>query len=41
MDYTPASYQDSLDISDFSDLKNVMITSSDKDVPALDEMVEL
>ena len=41
MDYTPASYQDSLDLSDFSDLKDVMITSSDEDVPALDDMVEL
>ena len=41
MDYNPASYQDSLDLSDFSDLEDVMITSSDKEVPALDDMVEL
>ena len=41
MDYTPASYQDSLDLSDLSDLEGVMITSSDEDVPALDDMVEL
>ena len=41
MDYTPTMYQYSLDLSDFSDLKDVMVTSSDKDVPALDDMVEL
>ena len=41
MAYTPALYQDSLDLSDFSDLKDVVITSSDEDVPALDDMIEL
>ena len=41
MDYTPASYQDSLDLSEFSDLEDVMITSSDKDVPGLDDMAGL
>ena len=41
MDYTPGLYQDSLDLSDISDFEDVMITSSNKDVPALDDMIEL
>ena len=41
MDYNPASYQESLDLNDFSDLEDVMITSSDKGIPALDDMAEL
>ena len=41
IDYTPASYHSSLDLSDFSDLEDVLITSSDEDVPVLDDMVEL
>ena len=41
MDYTPASYQDSLDLSDFSDLEDMMTTSSDEDVPALEDVFEL
>ena len=41
MDYTPALYQDTVDLSDISDFEDVMITFSDKDVPALDDMIEL
>ena len=41
MDYTPALYQDSLDLSDILDIEDVMITSSDKDIPALDDLIEL
>ena len=41
MDYTPASYQDLLDLSDISDFEDVMITSSNEDVPALNDMIEL
>ena len=41
MDYTPALYQDSLDLSDFSDLKYMMITYSDNNAPALDDIIEL
>ena len=41
MDYTPTSYQHSFDLSDSSVLEDVMITSSDEDIPALDDMVEL
>ena len=35
MDSIPALYQDTLDLSDISDFKDVMTISSDKDIPAL------
>ena len=41
MGYASESYQASLDLSDLSDLEDVMITSSDGDIPTLDDMVEL
>ena len=41
MDYTPASYQDMLDLSDISDFEDVMTTSSDEDVPALEDVFGL
>ena len=40
-DSAPASYQDTLDLSDISDFKDVMITSSDEDIPALDDVFGL
>ena len=40
-DSTPASYQDTLDLSDISDFEDVMTTSSDKDIPALDYVIGL
>ena len=36
LDSAPASYHDTLDLSDISDFEDMMITSSDKDIPALD-----
>ena len=41
MDSTPASYQDTLDLSDISDFEDVMTTSSYKDIPALDDVIGL
>ena len=40
MNSTPASYKDTdtLDLSDISDFEDVMTTSSDKDIPALDDV---
>ena len=40
-DSTPASYQDTLDLSDVSDLEDVMTTSSDEDIPALEDIFGL
>ena len=40
-DSTPASYQNALDLSDISDFKDVMTTSSDEDIPALDDVIGL
>ena len=37
--YLIPSYADSLDLSDISDFKDIMITSSDEDVPALLDML--
>ena len=37
-DSTPALYQDTLDLSDISDLEDVMTTSCDEDIPALDDV---
>ena len=36
--YKIPSYIDSLDLSDISDFKDIMITSSDEDIPALEDM---
>ena len=33
--YLISSYADSLDLSDISDFEDIMITSSNKDIPAL------
>ena len=42
MDYTSTSYQDTLDLSDISDSEDVMVTSSDEDIPAPeDDMIGL
>ena len=41
MDSTPAWYQDTLDLSDISDFKDVMTTSNDEDIPALDDVIGL
>ena len=41
LDYTPASYQDSLELSEISDFEDVMITSNDEDVPALEDVYGL
>ena len=35
LDSTPASYHDTLDLSDISDFEDVMTTSSDEEIPAL------
>ena len=40
-DYTPALYHDTLDLSDISDYQDVMTTSSDEDIPALDDVFAL
>ena len=37
MDYTFSSYYDTLDLSDISEFEDLMTTSSDEDIPALDE----
>ena len=41
LDSTPTSYQDTLDLSDISDFEDVMTTSSDEDIPALDDVIGL
>ena len=41
LDYAPASYHDTLDLSDISDFEDVMTTSSDKDIPAMNDVFEL
>ena len=40
-DSTQTLYQDTLDLSDISDFKDVMTTSSDEDIPALEDVFEL
>ena len=37
VNYLIPSYTNSLDLSDISDFKDIMITSSDKDIPALED----
>ena len=36
LDYTSSSYYDTLDLSDISEFEDLMTTSSDEDIPALD-----
>ena len=38
LDYTTSSYYDTLDLSDISEFEDLMTTSSDEDIPALDEV---
>ena len=40
MDYTSALYHDTFDFSDISEFKDLMTTSSDEDIPALDDEME-
>ena len=40
-DSASVSYQDTLDLSDISNFEDVMTTSSDKDIPALDDVFGL
>ena len=37
-DYTTSSYYDTLDLSDISKFEDLMTTSSDENIPALDEV---
>ena len=39
LDYTSSSYYDTLDLGDISKLEDLMTTSSDEDIPALDNIV--
>ena len=41
LDSAPALYDDMLDLSDISDFEDVMTTSSDKDIPTLDDVFGL
>ena len=38
MNYGTVSYMDSLDLSDISDFEDYMVTSSDEDIPGMEEM---
>ena len=38
LDYTSSSCYDTLDLSDISEFEDLMTTSSDEDIPALDEV---
>ena len=38
MDYTSTLYPNTLDLSEISDFKDLMTTSRDKDIPALEMM---
>ena len=38
VDYFTPSYADSFDLSDISDFEDIMITSSNEDIPALEDM---
>ena len=38
VDYLIPSYANSLDLSDISDFKDIMITSSNEDIPALEDV---
>ena len=39
MDYTSTMYHDTLDLSDISEFKDLMTTSSDEEIPALDDEI--
>ena len=39
MDYTSSSYHNTLDLSDISESEDLMTTSSDEEVPALDDEI--
>ena len=39
MDYTSTSYHDTLDLSDISELEDLMTTCSDEDIPGLDDKI--
>ena len=39
MDYTSTSYHNTLDLSDISEFKDVMTTSSNEDMPALEDEI--
>ena len=39
MDYTSSLYYSTLDLSDISEFEDLMTTSSDEDIPALDEYI--
>ena len=39
MDYTSTSYHNMLDLSDISEFKYLMTTSSDQDIPGLDDEI--
>ena len=38
LDYTTSLYYHTLDLSDISEFEDLMTTSRDKDIPALDEV---
>ena len=38
LDYQTSSYYDTLDLSDISEFEDLMTTSSNKDIPVLDEV---
>ena len=38
MNYETLSYMDSLDLSDISDYENYMVTSSDEEIPGMEEV---
>ena len=40
-DSTPALYQDTMDLNDIFNFEDVMITSIDEDIPALDDVIGL
>ena len=40
MDYTSSSCHDTLDLSDISEFEDLMTTSSDEDIPALDDKID-
>ena len=39
MDYISASYHDTLDLSDIAEFEDLMMASSDEDIPALDDEI--
>ena len=39
MDYTSTSYHGTLDLSDISEFKDLLTSSSDKDIPTLDDEI--